>query len=344
MAGRKSLICCAMTHLRSVGLIRTLGLVAAMAITLTSWAAVGDQFAKMEIFQPDKVQAGRLAFVDSSLAKLIEVDLSGRITWEYTIPGSVLGNGKLSSGTDVEWLAQSDSFLLAIPGAGVFEINRQGQVVWKYATPYADHDADRLENGNTVFVNGWDGDSDPVMTEVDSAGNIVLQLFARDLELNPAERHDVSNERYSNTHANAVQKLGPGEYLLSLRNFNQFVKISNGKVVARVRNARNVHDPVPYKGGYLFAVHLAEDKSALMMQVGPGQRQPLFKPEPDTWTPLRTVELLRNGNILITGGREMGQLDPQGQLIWSLVAGHYVSGKSGQKSARFFYKATFVYK
>lgn len=344
MAGRKSLICCVMTHFISVHSIRTLGLVAAMAITLTSRAAVGDQFAKMEIFQPDKVQAGWVAFVDSSLAKLIEVDLSGRITWEYALPGSMVGNGKLSGGTDVEWLAQSDNFLLAIPGSGVFEINRQGQVVWKFVTPYADHDADRLDNGNTVFVNGWDGDNDPVMTEVDSAGNIVLQLFARDLELNLAERHSITTERYSNTHANAVQKLGPGDYLLSLRNFNQFVKISNGKVVARIRNARNVHDPVPYKGGYLFAAHLADDKSSLMMHAGPGQRQPLFKPEPDTWTPLRTVELLRNGNILITGGREIGQLDPQGQLIWSLVAEHYASGKSGQKTARFFYKAAFVYK
>lgn len=324
--------------------LRVLGLVTALASALTCWGAVGDQFAKIEIYQSDKMQAGRVAFVDASQAKLIEMDLTGKITWEYAIPGAVLGSGKLSSGTDVEWLPASDNFLLAIAGAGLFEISRQGQVVWSYATPYADHDADRLENGNTVFVNGWDGDTDPVMTEVDRAGNIVLQLFARDLELNLAERHSVTTERHSNTHANAVQQLRPGEYLLSLRNFNQFIKISNGKVVGRVKNARNVHDPVPFKDGYLFAVHLADDKSALMLHAGPGQRQPLFKPEPDTWTPLRTVELLKNGNILITGGREVGQLDAQGQLVWSLVVAQFASGKSGQKSSRFFYKAAFVYK
>lgn len=333
-----------MKNFTSVRFIRVLGVAVALTSAMASWAAIGDQFAKMEIHQPDKLQAGRVAFVDSSQGKLIEMDLTGKITWEYAIPGSVLGSGKLSSGTDVEWLAASDNFLLAIAGAGVFEINRQGQVVWKYATPYADHDADRLESGNTVFVNGWDGDNDPVMTEVDNSGNIVLQLFARDLELNAAERHSVTTERHSNTHANAVQKLRAGEYLLSLRNFNQFVKISNGKVVARIKNARNVHDPVPYKDGYLFAAHLADDKSALLFHAGPGQRQPFFKPEPDTWTPLRTVELLKNGNILITGGREIGQLDSQGQLVWSLVAEHFASGKSGQKSARYFYKAAFVYK
>lgn len=321
-----------------------LAAILAWMLPVAGVCAVGDQFARVDVHQPDKVQAGRIAFVDASQDKLIEMDLTGKITWEFFIPPSLAGKGKLAGGTDVEWLPQSDHFLLAIAGTGVFEINRQGQTVWQYATTYADHDADRLDNGNTVFVNGWDADNDPVLTEVDRAGNIVLELFARDLDLDPAERHSVVVERHSNTHANAVQQLGPAEYLLSLRNFDQFVKIKNGKVVARVKNARNVHDPVPYKDGYLFAVHIAEDKSNLLYHRGPGQRQPFFKPEPGSWTPLRTVEPLRNGNILITGGREVGQLDANGQLVWSLVADHFGSGKNAQKSARYFYKAAFVYK
>lgn len=323
---------------------RILAATFALIFAGSSWAAVGDQFAKVTINKPDKVQAGHLAFVDASQGKLIETDLTGKITWEFSIPMSMLGSGRLSAGTDVEWLPKSDHFLLAIAGAGVFEINRQGQTTWKYLTTFADHDADRLDNGNTLFVNGWDADSDPVMTEVDSDGKVVFHLFARDLELNSTDRHSVANERYSNTHANAVQKLGPGEYLLSLRNFNQFVKIKDGKVTGRVKNARNVHDPLPYGNGFLFAAHLAEDKSALVRQIGPGQREPFFKPDDGTWTPLRTVELLQNGNILITGGREIGQLDKDGDLVWSVVVEHFGSGKNAQKTGSFFYKVAFVYK
>lgn len=316
-----------------------------LLVTTESRAAVGDQFAKVTITQPDKVQTGRVAFVDAVKGKLIEVDLTGKITWELSIPGGMLRGGNLTAGTDVEWLPKSDHFLLAIAGSGVFEVDRQGQTTWQYRTRFADHDVDRLENGNTLFVNGWDADSDPVMTEVDSDGKVVLQLFARDLDLNPAERHSVASEKtYSNTHANAVQKLGPNEYLLSLRNFNQFIIIKDGKVIERRKNAKNVHDPIPYENGYLFAAHLAEDKSALVHQVGPGQRRPFFKPDDGTWTPLRTVELLQNGNVLITGGREIGQLDKDGQLVWSLVVEHFSSGKNAIRSGASIYKAAFVYK
>ena len=315
--------------------IRLTFLIAILAVAHFSWAAIGDQFAKVEILQPDKIQSGRVAFVDASIAKLIEVDLSGKITWEYSIPRVVLGNGKLTGGTDVEWLPMSDSFLLAIPGSGVFEISRQGQVVWKYLTPYADHDADRLENGNTVFVHGWDDDDAPIMTDVDVAGKITYQLFARDLNLNLDERHQVTAEPYSNTHANSVRKLGPNEYLLSLRNFNQFVKIFNGKVVEKVKNARHVHDPVPYKDGYLLAVHLQDDRSALLFHSGAGQRLPFFKPEPGTWVRMRTVELLQNGNILISGAREIGQLDSQGQLVWTLTADQF-SAKNPARELDYF--------
>jgi hypothetical protein len=315
-----------------------------LLVTTESRAAVGDQFAKVTITQPDKVQTGRVAFVDAVQGKLIEVDLTGKITWEFSIPGSMLRGGILIAGTDVEWLPKSDHFLLAIANSGVFEVNRQGQTIWEYRTRYADHDVDRLDNGNTLFVTSWDGDSDPIMTEVDSTGKVVFELFARDLELNPADRHGVAGERYSNTHANAVQKLGPNEYLLSLRNFNQFVKVKDGKVIQRINKASNVHDPVPYENGFLFVAYPAEDKSLLVHQVGPGQRRPFFKPDDGTWTPLRTVELLQNGNVLITGGREIGQLDKDGQLVWSLVVEHFRSGKNAQKSGAFIYKAAFVYK
>ena len=68
-------------------------------------------------------------------------------------------------------------------------------------------------------------------------------------------------------------------------------------------------------------------------------------PEPETWTPLRTVELLRNNNILITGSREVGQLDQEGKLVWSLKMNQYDSQiTSTKKTKNFIYKAAFVYK
>lgn len=307
-------------------------------------ASAGDQLGVVGVNQEGSVQIGRIAFVDVNQSKLIELDTTGKVTWEYSIPFAMTFSGKLSSGTDVEWLPASDNFLLAIPGAGVFEVNRKGEVVWQYKTRYVDHDADRLPNGNTVFVNGWDADGDPIVTEVDPSGNIVMQLFAEQLGLDAKERNSSPGERYSNTHVNAIRQLAEGEYLISLRNYNQFLRYRDGKVFVRYSNARNVHDPVPYKGGYLFAIHY-RDRSQLIMQNETRQREPLFKPEPGTWHPLRTVELLKNGNVLVTGSREVGQLDEAGKLVWSMVIESYGDQKSDQrKKTGFFYKVAFVYK
>ena len=154
-----------------------------------------------------------------------------------------------------------------------------------------------------MFVNGWDADTDPIVTEVDSSGKVVFQLFAQQLGLDLSERRTNPAEPHSNTHTNAVHWVAEGEYLISLRNFHQFIKIKNGEVIETFKKARNVHDPLPFEDGYLFAIHF-RDRSELIFQNVSGKRKPLFVPEPETWTPLRAVELLRNNNILITGSRE----------------------------------------
>jgi hypothetical protein len=336
------LIATVLVLLMTLPMRKTLGVVALFVVSNTAYAAVGDQFGSPEINQPEKVQAGKVVFVDPQLSKLIELDLSGKVTWEYSIPFA--WRGKLTSGTDVEWLPASDNFLLAIPESGVFEINRQSQVVWQYKTRFVSHDADRLPNGNTVFVNGWDADTDPIVTEVDSSGKVVFQLFAQKLGLDLSERRTNPAEPHSNTHTNAVHWIAEGEYLISLRNFHQFIKIKNGEVVETFKKARNVHDPLPFEDGYLFAIHF-RDRSELIFQNVSGKRKPLFVPEPETWTPLRTVELLRNNNILVTGSREVGQLDQDGKLVWSLKMNQYDSQiTSTKKTKNFIYKAAFVYR
>lgn len=306
-------------------------------------AGVGDQLGRVATPLPDKVQAGRVAFVDPGAFKLVEVDMSGKVTWEYSLPISMLGGSDLNKGTDVEWLADTDHFLLAIPGSGVFEVDRHGDIVWQYKTRFVDHDADRLSNGNTVFVMGWDGKTDPILTEVDPAKNVVWQLFAAQLELDSEDFHPGGDRVYSYTHANSARKLAEGEYLLSLRNFDQFLVWKDGKVTERVR-ARKVHDPVPYKGGYLFAEHL-HDGSRLTWLKPDGKRVHLFRSDANEWHPLRTVELLRNGNILLTGSREVGQMNPGGEWVWVMTLDQFSPQRSRfRRTDSFLYKAAFVYR
>lgn len=306
-------------------------------------AGVGDQVGRVATPLPEKVQTGRVAFVDPSAFKLVEVDTSGKVTWEYSLPISMLAGADLNKGTDVEWMADTDHFLLAIPGSGVFEVDRHGDITWQYKTRFIDHDADRLPNGNTVFVRGWDEKTDPILTEVDSEGKIVWQLFAAQLGLDPEDFRPGNDRVYSYTHANSVRQLAEREYLLSLRNFDQFLIWKDGQVIERFR-ARKVHDPVPYKGGYLFAEH-HHDGSLLTWLKPDGRRVSLFRTDASEWHPLRTVELLKNGNILLTGSRQVGQMAPDGEWVWILNLEQFTPQRSRvRRTDGFLYKAAFVYR
>ena len=222
---------------------KTLGVVALFVISNAAYAAVGDQFGSLEINQPEKVQAGKVVFVDPQLSKLIELDLTGKVTWEYSIPFA--WRGKLTAATDVEWLPASDNFLLAIPESGVFEINRQSQVVWQYKTKFISHDADRLPNGNTVFVNGWDADTDPIVTEVDSSGKVIFQLFAQQLGLDLSERRTNPAEPHSNTHTNAVHWIAEGNSSKHGRRVTE-ASVSNERPRrARIQLGANTYSAVP---------------------------------------------------------------------------------------------------
>ena len=239
----------------------------------------------------------------------------------------------------------TDHFLLAIPGAGVFEVDRHGDITWQYKTRFIDHDADRLSNGNTVFVTGWDGENGPhPYGQVDpEKSDLCEQLFAAQLGLDPEDFHPSNDRVYSYTHTNSVRKSAEGEYLLSLRNFDRFLVWKDGKVTERVR-ARKVHDPVPYRGGYLFAEHL-HNGSRLTWLKPDGKRVHLFQTDANEWHPLRTVELLKNGNILLTGSREVGQLGPDGEWVWIMNLDQFSPQRSRiRKNDGFLYKAVFVYR
>ena len=54
-------------------------------------------------------------------------------------------------GFDAEPLP-NNNILFVLPGNGVYEINRNKEIVWFYKTTKVSHDADRLPNGNTLIT------------------------------------------------------------------------------------------------------------------------------------------------------------------------------------------------
>jgi hypothetical protein len=290
----------------------------AMALLAASAAArAADTVGTVEVLDSGAVQPGHAAYVDPTRGKIVEITPDGHPTWEFTIPSDVIGTGDLGLAADIEWLPATDHFLFVVPRAGVFEVDRAKHIVWSYRTKHVTHDADRLPNGNTIFVNGADEDDDPTVTEVDGDGKVVFQWFARG-KLDKKERRDSPSEReYSFTHANAVQRLANGSTMVSLRNFFRFVILDKDAIVFQSGQIPWVHDPVVLPDATYFSAH-GKEVSAVVRVGRDGKRARLFVDKSGRWVLLRTVEPLRNGNVLITGARRIGQINPQGRLVWSI--------------------------
>jgi hypothetical protein len=296
-------------------------------------------FSETLVFNTD-VQKGRIALVDTAQGKLVEYDLSGKLTWEFKLPRR-LRNEHLSKGADIEWLPKTDTFLFVVPLTGIFEVNRNKEIIWEYRTRHVSHDADKLPNGNIIFVNGWDTESDPTMTEITPDGTIVQQWYAsKELSTADSDWTPQDEKNYSFTHANSVTRLENGRTLISLRNFNKYVVIEDNKIIRSSKKITLIHDPVLTATGHCYATR----KPNSVVCESDNYRNVVIRSRLNEWVPFRTVEVLKNGNLLISGSTKVAQITQEGNIVWEITLNNFVNQFVANNSKSFVYKATWVYK
>ena len=302
---------------------------------------------EIDVYEPYRVWAGTTLLTDNhnlGRPRIIEVNMLGEIIWEYVVPENL--RQYTNPGFDVELLS-NNNILFVLPGYGVYEIDRDGDVVWSYLTKKVSHDADRLPNGNTIFVFGADDQKDDAqVTEVNPEGEIVWTWYARD-HFNESPYKDIYNQGW--IHTNAVTRLTNGNTLISLRNFSSVVEVDpQGSVIRSIGEGilGSVHDPAILPNGNLLATCTAAGETR--------QGQPCVRAveiDPKTgkivWQstrferesiPVRDANRLPNGNTLITGTTKIVEVTTEGKIVWQLTLGvTFVGGE--EASARGFYKA-----
>ena len=72
-------------------------------------------------YNADKVQKGNIGLVDTYNKRIIEIDNKGKVIWEKKIPRK-FKKAEWNAAADIEWLPETDTFLIIAPKKGFFEI------------------------------------------------------------------------------------------------------------------------------------------------------------------------------------------------------------------------------
>jgi hypothetical protein len=293
----------------------------------------------LEVYDKNKAVDGTTLLADNhntDKPRIIEVNMLGEIIWEYDIPQDL--KKYTNPGLDIELLS-NNNILFVLPGNGVYEINRNKAIVWSYKTTKISHDADRLSNGNTLFVFGNnDLMSDAQVTEVNPQGQIVWSWYAKDY-FNKEPYASAKDQGW--THTNAVSRLSNGDTLISTRNFNMVVEVNQtGEVVKIIGEGIMVeqHDPVLLaNGNFLFANHGTPEKAVEINSAGNIVWE--FAISDSKQWPVRDANRLANGNTLITTTTKIVEVSKDKEIVWSFAIKD-TSKFIGQASAGLgFYKA-----
>ena len=291
-----------------------------------------DPAIKVTVYNREKVWPGTTLLNDNhdeEWPRIIEVNMLGEVVWEYVISRDLWdGEPFRAMDKDVELLANGN-ILFGLPKRGIFEIDRNGEIVWSHLDEKMSHDVDRLPNGNTLYnFGGGDTVDDAQAKEVSREGEIVWEWFAKvHFNTEPYLNIDLGTTNPDGwTHSNAVERLENGNTLLSLRNFGILVEVdSSGEVVRTMGEGllKLAHEPELLPNGNILVANHGKPPSIIEFNPDTNevvwQYTPEFQGEARFISPLRDADQLPNGNVLITGYGVIYEVTKDGEIVWELA-------------------------
>jgi hypothetical protein len=286
----------------------------------------------VDIYDSSKTYNGTTLFTDNhdpSNMKVVEVDMQGEVVWEFTIPQNLLRGTVV--GFDAE-LIGNGNILIVISRTGLFEIDRDCNTVWQHLDPDCSHDADRLSNGNTLYVFGnEDSLNDACVKEVDRQHNLVWSWFAKD-HLDTTNHAGIYRNGW--THTNAVTRMDNNNTLISVRNFNRTIEVNpQGNIVWEIDwedlyqtghpFKSDPHDPEIHSDNTLLCC-LQWDTPCQAVQIDRTTNQDVWEYARANFRTCRDADRLPNGNRLLVG--VMSDIDesvifevtPNKEIVWQL--------------------------
>ena len=293
----------------------------------------------------DAVQAGTTVLginYPQDQQRIVELDRDGQVVWQYLLPDEIVAGvqGSMPSLTDVSVL-EHDRILFAVHGKGVYEIDRDGELLWSHEDAQASHDVDRLDDGNTLIARTWAGEGEPQVVEVNRLGDEVWSWSGGSEYASPRYA-GVADEGGAWMHLNSVERHADGATAVCIRNFNAIsILNAEGALVeetslysggnALFRSRGEVRGRRPHAcewqadGTLLFAARAPER----VMEMDLATQEIVWEWSHPSVETIRDADRLQNGNTLVVTADQILEVAPSGDIVWELTPPPHPEGITG---------------
>lgn len=343
-----------------------------------------DRTFQLQVWKPDKAWNGTTILSQSFgkdapiNSRIVEINMRGEVVWAYDTEARV----QISS---VQVLP-NNNILFAISAdegkgprgrgqgkignaGGAYEVNRKGEIVWKYIDNRVSHDAVRLPNGNTLITAAHSEDlspwpyKDPQVFEINPQAKMVWSFYFKDIYATDPKYKDIRRQGWGPwTHTNDAVRLPSGNTLISARNFNLVLEVSkDGRVVktygedclncvseeirrkagSQGGKIRSPHSPVLLSNGRLLVnepgigrvIEYDPTSKKIVWQFGAKIRGARLS-EIDEHLFVRASQRLPNGNTLVVDSQgQLIEVTAENEIVWKIRSSFY------EPQSRMFFRA-----
>ena len=304
---------------------------------------------------PERSTPGLVLFKPSSSHDAFLVNYHGEAVHHWTVGQGItswcylLKNGNLLVNERCE---NPKGVALTVSGL-IREYDWDSNIVWEHLDPFQHHDVRRLDSGaiylaysemdpdDQTRVGGGIAGSEPengmsgeIIRQVDETGKVVWEWDFRELGFDRFPLHHNSN-RWSNGHANTVQVLGDGKYLVSSKSRNLLFVVDQKTAAVTWHFQKDElggqHDAQMLESGNILVfangAYAADLHHSQVWEIDPKTNDVVWrykaKKNPQSFfSPMiGGCERLPSGNTLICEGAKgcIFEVTPEGEVVWEYV-------------------------
>lgn len=307
------------------------------------------------VYEANKIQEGTFLLVvpqKNSHGRVVEITNNAEIVWQY--------NGDSSFGRLDDAKFTNKNTILIAAEKGVYEIDREGKVIWSYKTKVS-HDVDKLSNGNVLINYAWGPKGSKKIIEVDNNKNVVWSWDGmKTHNIAPFADAYASDSKTTGSgktwiHNNGVTALADDTFLISMRDFQEIIWINreaeiikkyifncNKKKRALLTSGEirgcNPHEPQQLQNGNIVVGLRNPDRA---IEFNPETDKIVWQwraPKSKAYGTIRDVDKLKNGNFMVVTGSHLLEINSNGEVVLDIGAKESLS-----QDHRILYKAQKIY-